>query len=451
MTAVDRDLKITPADASVAGVAPLSGSRTNMPDWFWQIWSVVAAFGTYFCMYAFRKPFTAATFEDAMVAGVTLKTALVISQTLGYMLSKFIGIKVIAEMPPHRRAGGILLLVMIAQFALVLFGLLPSPWNVGSLFLNGLSLGMVFGLVLGFLEGRRSTEALTAGLCTSFILADGMTKSVGAWLLIQKVPEPWMPSVAGLLFVVPLVIFVAMLAMIPPPNQRDIAERAARVTMSSNDRWQLYFRYMFGLTLLVILYLLISILRSIRSDFAPELWLDLLGKKAVPAIYSQSEYCVALGVLLANGSAVFVRDSRRAFFISLGICGAGLGLILVALLCRQAAMIDGFTLMVLIGLGLYLPYVAVHTKVFERFLAMTRERGNLGFLMYVADSIGYLGVVGVLLGKNLLNIEGSFLNFFLLVCWIATGLALCCLAGSWRYFSDRVREPKLVVAAEVTR
>jgi Family of unknown function (DUF5690) len=36
---------------------------------------------------------------------------------------------------------------------------------------------MVFGLILGFLEGRRHTEALTAGLCASFILADGTSKS----------------------------------------------------------------------------------------------------------------------------------------------------------------------------------------------------------------------------------------------------------------------------------
>ena len=34
---------------------------------------------------------------------------------------------------------------------------------------------LVFGLVLGFLEGRRMTEAFVAGLCASFILADGIT------------------------------------------------------------------------------------------------------------------------------------------------------------------------------------------------------------------------------------------------------------------------------------
>ena len=57
--------------------------------------------------------------------------------------------------------------------------------------------------------------------------------------------------------------------------------------------------------------------------------------------------------------------------------------------------------MVLVGLGLYLPYVAMHTTVFERLLSMTHQRGNLGFLMYVADAFGYLGYVAVMIAKNL--------------------------------------------------
>ena len=59
----------------------------------------------------------------------------------------------------------------------------PAPFNLVWLFCNGVPLGLVFGLVLGFLEGRRHTEALAAGLCSSFIVADGVTKSAGASLL----------------------------------------------------------------------------------------------------------------------------------------------------------------------------------------------------------------------------------------------------------------------------
>jgi len=413
----------------------------------WMLWAVVAAFGTYFCMYAFRKPFTAATYSDAMLGGVAFKTVLVTSQVAGYMVSKFLGIKVISEMPPQRRAVGILALIGWAELALVFFGLTPRPWNAVWLFANGLSLGMVFGLVLGFLEGRRVTEVLTAGLCCSFILADGVTKSVGTWLLDRGVPEDWMPSVAGAVFLAPVVAFVAMLSCVPVPSSDDRAARSERSPLLRSERWALYGRYALGLTPLVVLYLLITILRSIRADFAPELWRGL-GSAAQPETFTQSEMFVALGVCVVNGALVCVRDSRRAFFGSLGVCGLGLTLMAAALLGWQRGLLASFPFMVLIGLGLYLPYVAFHTTVFERFLAMTRDRGNIGFLMYVADAVGYLGYVAVMLSRNFGSKPGDFVPFFLGSGWVVTGLSVLCLASGWRYFAARIPAPQVALAPE---
>ena len=92
--------------------------------------------------------------------------------------------------------------------------------------------------------------------------------------------------------------------------------------------------------------------------------------------------------------------------------------------------------MVLLGLGLYLPYVAMHTTVFERLIAMTRERGNLGFLMYVADSVGYLGYVAVMIGKELRRPAATSCGFFTGTCWLVAGLTCLCLAASWLYFAQ---------------
>ena len=72
------------------------------------MYCIVAAFGTYFCMYAFRKPFTAATYEGIEWLGIGYKTILVAAQVFGYTLSKFIGIKVVSEMPARYRAIAIL-------------------------------------------------------------------------------------------------------------------------------------------------------------------------------------------------------------------------------------------------------------------------------------------------------------------------------------------------------
>lgn len=417
-----------------------AGPSAAKPAWaanrvLLSIWCVVAAFGTYACMYGFRKPFTAAGYADW---GQGFKALLVTSQVLGYMVSKMVGIKVISEMRPERRAVTLLGLIGAAQIALLLFAIVPRPYNAACLFLNGLPLGMVFGLVLGFLEGRRLTEAFVAGLCVSFILADGFTKSVGAWLLKTGVTEAWMPFTAGLIFLVPLVLFVEMLRRIPPPDHADVAERSERTPMTARDRWTMLRKHGAGLGLITLAFLLVTILRSLRADFAPEIWTGL-GTSGQPSVFTTSEMWVALGVMAVNGSVVVIHDNRRAFFAGLGVAIFGFGLLLVALLARSAGWLSAFPFMVLVGLGLYLPYVAVHTTIFERLIALTRDRGNMGYLMYLADASGYLGYVAVMFAKPYLKVSGGFLGFFELTCWIVSGLAVAALVGAWVFFARRHR------------
>jgi hypothetical protein len=411
-------------------------------------WAIVAAFTAYFCTYGFRRPFTAASFSGGSVLGIDEKTALVTAQVLGYAASKFVGIRVIAETPPRRRAAGILLLIATAEAALVLFGVAPSPLHAACLFLNGLALGMVFGLVLGFLEGRRTTEALTASLCASFILADGVTKSVGTWLLDRGVTERWMPALAGLIFLPPLLVAVRMLGRIPPPDGLNVALRSDRPAMSRADRRAMLRRNGVGLISIVAAYFFVTIARSLRADFAPEIWRGL-GVEVAPALFSYSEVLVALVVLLVNGMSVLISDNRRAFFASIGVGVAGALLMLVALAGLGQGWLAGFAFMVLLGTGLYLPYVAVHTTIFERLIAIVRDRGNLGFLMYVADSAGYLGYVALMLTRGALPSGVGFVRFFEVTCAVIGVLTCVSLGAGGLYFARRharAVEPEGVVS-----
>jgi hypothetical protein len=399
--------------------------------WFFTLWCVLAAFGTYTCMYGFRKPFTAAGF-----GGAETKAWLVTAQVLGYMLSKFIGIKVIAEMTATGRSRALLALIAAAHGALLLFAIAPSPLDAACLFLNGLALGMVFGLVLGFVEGRCLTELFVAGLCASFILADGLSKSIGSILLEHGVTDRWMPFTAGLLFVLPLVIFVWMLKQIPTPSHDDERARSAREPMSSADRWSLLRRHGLGLTGIIAAYLLITILRSLRADFASEIWSGL-GVGAQAAVFTQSELWVALFVAVGNGAVVLVRNNHRAFLIGLWLSVAGLLMGLASVWAYRTQGLPPFAFMVLLGAGLYIPYVAVHTTIFERLIALTRERANVGFLMYFADAIGYLGYVGVMLGRGLFPDKETFLSFFLTTATLLLVAALVTLLTSLGHYVRR--------------
>ena len=408
----------------MAGSSRLSRWLANADARVFSAYSITAAFGTYFCMYAFRKPFTAATYEDLAYWGIGYKTILVASQVSGYTLSKFLGIKFVSEMPAHRRAIGIVLLIATAELALLLFALTPPPWNLVWLFANGLPLGMVFGLVLAYLEGRRLTEALAAGLCASFILSSGVVKSVGSWLMQSHgVSEFWMPSVTGLMFFPLLLLFVAMLNQIPEPSEDDVALRSKRAPMRHAERRAFFGRHLVGLCCLLGIYTLLTILRSLRDDFAVEIWRDL-GYTKQPAIFTQSELAVMFGVVLINGSATFILSNRRAFLTSLLLLSWGFLLVLLCLLGHWQGWFPPFVFMVMIGLGTYVPYVAFHTTVFERLIAAFRESGNIGYLMYLADAVGYLGYVGVMALRNLVSPETQFLELFLMTALVIAGLSL---------------------------
>ena len=94
----------------------------------------------------------------------------------------------------HYRGRVILGMILAAELALVLFAITPTGWNLVWLFANGLSLGMIWGLVFSFLEGRKTTEILGAVLSVTLTLASGLVRTVGKWLVSElNVPELWMP------------------------------------------------------------------------------------------------------------------------------------------------------------------------------------------------------------------------------------------------------------------
>ncbi|MEK7199585.1 MAG: DUF5690 family protein, partial [Bacteroidota bacterium] len=48
----------------------------------------------------------------------------------------------------------------------------------------------------------------------------------------------------------------------------------------------------------------------------------------------------------------------------------------------------------------------------ERLIAAFRFTGNVGFLIYLADSFGYLGSVTVLLSKEIFKVKLNWVDFF---------------------------------------
>ncbi len=390
-------------------------------------------------MYAFRKPFTAGLYEGLSLWGVDYKIVLITTQVLGYMLSKFIGIKVVSEMSRGARIRSILVLIGIAWSALLAFGLLPYPYNFVALFFNGLPLGMIWGIVFSFLEGRRNTELLGAGMSTSFIVSSGFVKAVGKTITsAYGFSEFWMPFLAGALFVPSLLLGVWMLSQIPPPTEADEAERTERVPMNRRERRRFFLTFAPGIVLMVAIYIALTIFRDVRDNFAVELW-AALGYGDMPSILVTAEIPIAITVLIIIASMMFIRSNRPAFYANQLIIAAGGLLVLLTTWGFQAGWLPPAAWMIIIGFGMYLAYISYHTMLFERWIALFRYRSNIGYLMYVADAFGYLGSVGILFFKNFGASELSWLSFFT-ACAYAMGAATLLFSGlAVLYFRQKER------------
>ncbi len=368
---------------------------------FFIVWCMVAAFGTYFCMYAFRKPFNAGTYEGLALWGIHYKIVLIIAQVFGYMLSKFIGIKVISELKSTSRSRLIIGLILFAEAALLFFGLVPYPYNFFFLFLNGLPLGMIWGIVFSYLEGRRFTEILAIGLSISLIVSSGILKTVyfdvKEWL--PAVSEFWLPFVIGLLFMPLFFLFVWMLSVIPAPDKDDLASRSPRLPMTGTDKRNVFRQYGLGIIAFIILYTFLATLRDFRDNFAVEIWneVDPGWNKNV---FTQTEAIISVIVILVIGSLSSIKDNLKGFWSVISIITIGFAISAIATVLFQMNRLSPFWWMMLIGAGLFLAYMPMQIALFERMIAYFRIKANAGFFVYMCDSIGYLGSVVLMLYKE---------------------------------------------------
>jgi MFS family permease len=381
-------------------------------EWLKAFFAAAVSFLTYASVYAYRKPFTVATFEGISFWGVPYQTLLVISQVIGYMLSKFSGIRFISELRKVGRWKTSLILIVIAWLSLLILAIVPPPFGIFCLMLNGYMLGFMWGIIFSYVEGRRTTDMIGAAMAVSFIFAGGFTRSVALWIRdYWHITDPWIGFVTGLLFIVPLLVFLYLMEQIPLPTERDIAERTVRIPMDGAARKKILVDFGAGLLFILITYVLLTIMRDVRDNFMANMWIELgYGKK--PAIFTQTETITSILVLLIMGMLVFIRNNQKAFQIIHIVIVTGFVIAGASSFSFIKGWIGGVWWMQLTGLGLYMGYIPFNCVFFERFIATFRIIGNVGFLIYVADAYGYLGSVAVLLVKELTSVQWNWVSFY---------------------------------------
>jgi hypothetical protein len=292
--------------------------------------------------------------------------------------------------------------------------------------------------VVRYLEGRRASELLLAGLSCSFIVASGAVKDVARWVLGLGVSEYAMPALTGLCFLPALVGAAWLLDGVPEPDGADEAEREARPPMYAGDRLEFARRFFPGLALLVCVYVGLTAFRDYRDNYGLELF-EELGYAHEPALFSRTELPVAALVLVLLGALSWVRDRKRGLWMVFAVMSAGLACIGATTLARQRGWLSGQGWMVGIGLGAYLAYVPFSSFLFDRIMAATRFAGTAVFAVNLADAFGYTGSVGLLLFKDLVQRDTGRLAFFDTWSYLLSAAGTCGLGVAGLYFWRKAR------------
>jgi hypothetical protein len=419
----------------------------SAPRWHFALYSIFFSFVVYFCAIAFRKPFTVARFEGAadipFLPAIDYKILLVISQVLGYGLAKFFGIKVVPELAARYRAPMIVGCILIAELALLLFGVTPRPWNAIFLFINGFPLGLVWGSVFSYLEGRRLSNLLGPAFSLSFIVGNGAVRSAGSYVLAAGISESRMPFATGLLFLPLFLVSVWFLDQLPPPDKEDERACTKRKPMDGQERMQFFRMFAPGLALLVFTYMIVAAYYAFRDNFARELW-DALGYARDPKIFTISELPIAVGVLIALGLIVLIKDNKKSFIVTYSLMITGSALIGLATLGYQMQYVGPATWMIIAGLGLYLAYVPFGCTLYDNLVGMTHFAGTATFMMFVSEAASYLSIIGVIFYKNFGQHDLPWLTFMVRFSYAASIVTTVCLLASLYYFLKRLnRRPRL--------
>jgi hypothetical protein len=230
-------------------------------------------------------------------------------------------------------------------------------------------------------------------------------------MLEWGITEPWMPFMTGLLFALPLVLFMYLLEKIPNPDEADIKERTERVSMSKADRKRFLKQFGTGIIIITITYSFLTIIRDVRDNYMANMWNELgYGKDA--GIFAKTEATTSIIVLVLMGLLVLIRKNINAFRIIHWVIAGGFVVAGISSWLFVAGKMGGALWMQMVSLGLYMAYIPFNCIFFERMIATFRVAGNVGFLIYIADAYGYLGSVIIMLTKSFLQIDLKWSSFY---------------------------------------
>lgn len=406
------------------------------------LWAGGAALLSYSLVYALRKPYTAASFDGLTFFGADYKVAVTTIQILGYLVAKFFCIKIISELKKEKRFRFFVASAILAEVALIAFGLLSTPYNVVAMFVNGLSLGCMWGVIFSFIEGRKVTDMLASLLGVSIVFSSGLAKSFGLFTMNElHIDQFWMPAVIGGITLPLLILMGYLLERLPQPTAEDIALRNQRVTLDHNGRKALFLKYAPILSILFIGNFMLLVLRDVKEDFLVDI-LDMSNQSSW--LFARIDTIVTLVILGIFALFVFFRSNIKALLCLITLVVAGCLSMTFVSYHYETLDLQPITWLFIQSLSLYIAYLTFQTIFFDRFIACFHIKGNVGFFISIIDFIGYVGTVSLLSTKEFLNIDLEWFALYNHMACVVGGICTILFATAGiliyrQYYSSRIQ------------
>jgi hypothetical protein len=253
-----------------------------------------AVFLSWFSAYGLRKPWASGLYDGEPTLGLPAKDAIALSQTVGYMLGKWMSTTWIPKLTRRQRLPLLLVMTAAAFVPLVAFALLESTVaRCGAMALNGWPLGWFYGTLYLYLEGRRGAELLGGAISAAYILGSGFSKSVGAMLLDTGLSVGSMPAIAGLIFLPPTLFAMFLLDAAPEPSAEEEVTCGTRRPMTMPEQKTFFCSYRKGLCTHTVGYVALTGLKDFRDSFQADIWSEVYDTPMPAAVSVLLRHCEA--------------------------------------------------------------------------------------------------------------------------------------------------------------
>jgi hypothetical protein len=142
-----------------------------------------------------------------------------------------------------------------------------------------------------------------------------------------------------------------------------------------------------------------------------------------------------------------VRNNIKALLVNHYIVLFGFLLSLGATFLYTYGYLSPFAWMSTLGVGLYMGYVPFNSILFDRLIASFQHVSNAGFLIYLADSFGYIGSDAVLIVKSFFPQQHSWTSYFINLVIILSLIGIVLMIASIIYFNRKYSIDNVPAAA----